>query len=566
MVRRVENEEARALKFALFPRVSTEAQKREGESLQVQREQLKSAVGHLGGEIVAWFGGQEHATAGWDRAQFSALLVAAERGEFDAVMVTDLSRWSRDNARSKKELVLLRKVGVRFFMLGTEFDLNDSFDRFMIGATTEMNEFFASEQSKKATLSRIERAKRGEWTVGNPPPGRSYDKKNKRWVVDEKFKWIVEQMAEDYLGNDIGFAKLGRKHDFGSPHRTHKVMVKCAGSRFEQRFRLESAGIDKVVVTEVPRLLSDEVIERIRWKAEARRTYARGQQKFSYQLSRKIIDARTGRSLTGATSGKNNIRVYRTYRTPEGVKPFAVRADHIEYAVSSELGRIFASDGAFMKAVLGGHDSTEDRARDLMEKSKTLRRALGKLKGEQKRVLDAFAKSRKSKRYASEWLEESESRMLLLEADLLRVDRELERIPTERELQRQRKEAVRLLKKAMHKPSAADVRPGGVRSYLRSGVGLSKEVLGLLLGGKDADGRRYGVYVYPHLDGPRHIFNFEVYGKLGTLVGRLSPSDDPEPYDVEWRGGDGGTALREIQHQLGGEFEDKTTYTKLGPR
>ena len=555
---------SKPLRFAAYIRVSTESQEREGASLQVQKEQVRAAVERLDGEIVASFGGQEHATAGWDRAQFDYLLKGAEQGRFDAVMIPDLSRWSRDNRRSKKDLELLRKAGIRFFVLSTEFDLRNSSHRFIVGMTTETNEFFASIQAEKAILSRIERARRGGWTVGNPPPGRSLDKKTQQWSVDEEFRACVELMAQDYLENDIGFVELARKYGFGSPFRAHKVLTKCAGASFEQRFQLESAGIDEIVVTKVPRLLSDEIIERIQQKAKARRTYIHRHQNHFYLLSRNIMDARTGQSMTGTTNDKaKKVRVYRPFNLPPGVKSFSILADALEYAVSSTLGKFFADDQAFMQAVLDGHNSSEDRAQELMEKIKRLRRALGNRKRERKRVVGSIARGTMSDQDAQEWFDENKTHVTLLEDDLSRTEHELARLPSEKELQRQRKEAVQLLKSSVRKPSAADVRLGAVQSHLRSGVGLSKEVTNLIFGGEDPYGRRYGVYVYPHLDGPTRWFEFEAYGKLGTLSGRLDHFD-PEPYDIEWRGEPGATT-REVQDQFAGEFDDKTTFVRPGP-
>jgi hypothetical protein len=54
----------------------------------------------LGGKIAQRFGGQEHATAGFEREKLAQLLADAEKKPrpFDAVIVADATRWSRDNA------------------------------------------------------------------------------------------------------------------------------------------------------------------------------------------------------------------------------------------------------------------------------------------------------------------------------------------------------------------------------------------------------------------------------------------------------------------------------------
>ena len=84
-------------------RVSTERQEKQGESLRTQQTQLTQSAGEQLGTIACWYGGQEHATAGWEREQLDRLLAAAKRTPrpFDAVIVTHPDRWSRDNAKSK---------------------------------------------------------------------------------------------------------------------------------------------------------------------------------------------------------------------------------------------------------------------------------------------------------------------------------------------------------------------------------------------------------------------------------------------------------------------------------
>src|SRR5262245_20727970 len=109
----------RPLRFASLIRVSTEIQERQGESLRTQRKQIEKAVEALGGKLVGWYGGQEHATPGWERQQRDKLLADAEKAHrpFDAVIVAHEDRWSRDDTSSGKDLERLQGVGVRFFVL-----------------------------------------------------------------------------------------------------------------------------------------------------------------------------------------------------------------------------------------------------------------------------------------------------------------------------------------------------------------------------------------------------------------------------------------------------------------
>jgi DNA invertase Pin-like site-specific DNA recombinase len=83
------------LRFAPIIRVSTEKQKKQGESFETQTKQIIQYVEFLGGVIPeeCWkYSGQEHATPGAERKRIDQLLEDSAKGIFDAVIVCDASR------------------------------------------------------------------------------------------------------------------------------------------------------------------------------------------------------------------------------------------------------------------------------------------------------------------------------------------------------------------------------------------------------------------------------------------------------------------------------------------
>ncbi|MBE9546921.1 MAG: recombinase family protein [Proteobacteria bacterium] len=164
------------LRFAPLIRVSTEGQAKRGESLYTQRKQLKSAIESLDGTVYQWYAGQEHATPDQERKILNELIQDAQHQKFDAVMVADMSRWSRDNRKSKKHLDILKHHNIRFYVGTREFNLYEPLPSFMLGMGIEVAEFFAKEQAYKSIINRIERAKKGYPSCGRRPFGRTFDK------------------------------------------------------------------------------------------------------------------------------------------------------------------------------------------------------------------------------------------------------------------------------------------------------------------------------------------------------------------------------------------------------
>ena len=72
--------EQNTLRIAALIRVSTERQEQLGESLRAQRTAVERAAEAVGGKVVEWYGGQEHATPGHEKAHVNRLLGDAAAG------------------------------------------------------------------------------------------------------------------------------------------------------------------------------------------------------------------------------------------------------------------------------------------------------------------------------------------------------------------------------------------------------------------------------------------------------------------------------------------------------
>jgi site-specific DNA recombinase len=244
------------LRFAPLVRVSTEKQAKRGESLRTQKDQILHAVEILGGDIYKWYEGQEHASPDFERKILEQLIYDAKAKKFDAVIVTDLSRWSRDNAKSKQYIKILKEADIRFYELSREIDLYDPTGEFILGIGIEVAEFFTNQQKYKSIINRIHRAKQGNPSCGKLPYGRTYDKnkpKGERWSVNEEELLKVHTIARLYLEKDISFQELGKK--FGmNPTNLRKILINRSGIKWEQRFI--SKKLILMNVLQLPYLLS----------------------------------------------------------------------------------------------------------------------------------------------------------------------------------------------------------------------------------------------------------------------------------------------------------------------
>jgi len=304
----------RKLRFAALCRVSTDRQEKKT-SLKVQRKKIQEAVRKLKGEVVEWYGGSEHATPGYEKKEINRLLADAEQGKFDAVMVSHVDRWSRDNAASQKGVDILFDNDIRFFVLTTEHDLGRADAKLFLRFQAIIGEYVAEITKGKSLDSKIEMAQNNAPGCGRLPYGRTYDHKTKSWGVDEKAKAKINKIANRYLAGEK-LSDLADEYKM-SQSGLHKILTQRCGGVWVQVFTKNKGKRNEeitTVETEVPRLLPEATIEAIKKKCKANLTYNHGDKQNRYLLRQKIFCNQCDSILFGQTDKRNPKNIRRTYR------------------------------------------------------------------------------------------------------------------------------------------------------------------------------------------------------------------------------------------------------------
>jgi DNA invertase Pin-like site-specific DNA recombinase len=550
----------KGIRFGALVRVSTEKQEQQGESLNTQRQSVERDVARLDGTVAGWYGGQEHATPGWEKKEVDRLIADAAKGKFDAVMVAYADRWSRDNAKSAEGLEAFRAAGVRFFVGAQEYDLYNPEHRLFLGMSAVIGQYQAHQQAKKSLEARIERARRGLYSAGNPPFGRTFDRATGRWGFHPEKKALVEDVARRYLAGE-SMLTIGASYGLNSRY-LHKLISQQCGPVWVQHFASKALNISEEVETPVPELLPPETIKAIHARAAANRTFAHGQAKEKYLLGRMIFCGHCGYALVGmtVTPGKKKYAYYRhpplVTCTRPGIR-IKVPAAAIEDAVLRDLFDTFGNPERVRKAV---EEATPDPAQANQARARQVR-----LTAEAERL--AAAKQRVVRLISKGTLTEDEA------------DAELKKLRAgEAEV---RKELDALAPLLEDLPDPAEVKKlagrvaGGMRRWARE-FKINNDFAGMtwderralcqtVFGGKTRDGRRLGVYVTWDDSGPTqaHVQRPWRYRILGRLIDQFGTSPKP-PYesrptlttegelieDPEFRGGP-------LQHRLLKGEDDK---------
>lgn len=507
----------RALRFAPLIRVSTEKQAQKGESLRTQTGQIKQYVKSLQGRIPdhCWgYIGQEHATPGQERKKLDCLLADSAKGLFDAVIVADASRWSRDNRNSKEGLEILRTNSIKFYVGTMELDLFNPDHCLILGMSAEIGEFQARTQSLKSITNRIARARRDYPACGKSPYGRVFDKATESWSIDPEKQAIVLQASERYLnGENIVNIAHSLGMDFSN---LWKILNHRSGDTWIQRFRSVPQNIDETVETTIPRLLDETTIQAIHAQAEANRTYAHGGIKNRYLLSRMIFCAKCGHALSGQVSrGK---RCYRPARELPGSNPCPfhkrVPADLIENAVLihliSTLGDVERLEKAIRRAT-----PDLDRLEKLAEQQGDLNKALKKVMVQKERVVELAMDNLLSDDEIRQRMGKLRVREASIKSRVLSISAELEGTPPPEKIKRLSKMAINIGRSVTsHRPEVIFEKP----------YEWKRNLIEHAFSGKDHKGQRYGVYMAETGDAEQP-WTFEIRGTLETALLGL-PLDD----------------------------------------
>jgi len=427
------------LRFAALIRVSTDKQEKQGESLRTQRRDQEQAIKVCEGVVAEWFGGQEHATPGWEHSEVERLIQYCENGHANAVMVHHADRWSRDNAASKRGLERLKQSGVRFFVLGIEYDLHDPTARFYLGISAEIGEYQAATQKKKSLENRIARAKRGVPTGGKLPYGRTFHKATETWDVDPEKKAFIEEVAKRYLAGE-SMEKLAAEYGVNHPNLNKTLMQRC-GPQWEVVFKPDGMVVrDKplVVPMAVPELLPARLRDALRKHSRANKTYQHGVIKHEHLLRRVVFCAHCGHAMFGQENKGNRYYRHRNKACPCPLQ--SVPADVLEETVMLHLWAAFGNAARLAAAVDAARPDKEKQEQYMQQRQRVVGE-LDKLKRGRERVLALVANGTIREDEAIEQLGKSNRKLEQLTNDRERLDAALRDAP-DPEVTRQRAEAV----------------------------------------------------------------------------------------------------------------------------
>ena len=155
------------MRAATYARFSTDKQR--DASIEDQIRNCRNYAHRQEWLIVKHFEDKGISGISKDRAGFNAMLAAAKAGEFDVLLVDDLSRFSRDDVETKQVIRRFKFQGLRIIGVSDGYDSAQKGEKIQSTMRGLMNEIYLDDLREKT-----HRGLYGQALAGNNTGGRSY--------------------------------------------------------------------------------------------------------------------------------------------------------------------------------------------------------------------------------------------------------------------------------------------------------------------------------------------------------------------------------------------------------
>ena len=307
------------MKAAAYARYSTHFQKET--SIASQLREIAEYCDKNNIEIIDTFIDEAQTGTNINRAGFTRLIESAERKEFEAVVVYDISRGSRDVVDWLSFRKKMREIGVQVYSVTENLgDISDpnTFITELITAGIGQHQVLQSRQKSIAGLA--VQAERGKFCGGIPPLG--YDIVDGTYIINEReakaVKTIFQMYADGKSYHDILHAvrdthgKRGKPLAVTSIHsilRNDRYIGIFSWNRYYRRYMHKNAGKKpNPAAVEIEGIIPP-IIERSTWELVQKRLKENTRNRMNksragreYLLSGLIECKKCGGAFSGRTS------------------------------------------------------------------------------------------------------------------------------------------------------------------------------------------------------------------------------------------------------------------------
>ena len=195
---------------AIYTRVSTEDQVKQGISLQAQEEALKNYANALGYDIFKIY--RDEGKSAKDikgRKEMSQMLEDAKARKFQAIFIYKLDRFSRSLKDLIETIELLKDWNVDFVSLQDKIETTSASGKLMFHIISAFAEFERNVTGERTKFSMDKRARDGG-LVSRAPFGYKIEEKK---LIPNENSLKVQEIFQDFLNSNSSLTKIAGKYN-----------------------------------------------------------------------------------------------------------------------------------------------------------------------------------------------------------------------------------------------------------------------------------------------------------------------------------------------------------------
>ncbi|WP_027086814.1 recombinase family protein [Cohnella panacarvi] len=378
-------------RVALYIRVSTEEQAKEGFSLEAQEATLSQHCENLGYIVVGKYIDDGKSGKDMNRPALQELLKDCSQKKFDIVLVWKLSRLSRKLKDTLQLIEDFEKDDVSFLSYSEQFynSKNNSTNKLMLSMVGGFAEFERSTIVENVKLGMNQRAKQGKWNGGRIL---GYDIVNKELILNEDeaniirmiFNMYVNGKGCIYIRDKLNELNLKTKYGKAFTHiailtildnPTYKGFIRHGRTTGENKKRIKQENI--IIVKGIHEAIIDEESfdKAQQITAHNRRTTPRMPSN-PHLLSGILKCPDCGGRMNFQPAGKRNNKNHGGYYTCSNYKNFRTcrprlfRAKHLERSVLNRIKSI-ASSTRIIEDIINEMNSNQGIDTEIIKKQIT---------------------------------------------------------------------------------------------------------------------------------------------------------------------------------------------------
>ncbi|WLR50078.1 recombinase family protein [Bacillus tianshenii] len=188
------------MQTAIYIRVSTEEQARDGFSISAQREKLKSYCHLHDMDNYKFYVDEGISAKDTNRPQLQALLKHIEEGHIDTVLVYRLDRLTRSVVDLYKLLETFDKYNCAFKSATEVYDTSSAIGRLFITLVAAMAQWERENLGERVRMGQIEKARQGEYAA-KAPYGFEKDE-NDKLIINEREETVILDIIKKIKSGD----------------------------------------------------------------------------------------------------------------------------------------------------------------------------------------------------------------------------------------------------------------------------------------------------------------------------------------------------------------------------